>query len=165
LHHTQFSLRIFTGKKVIRVITFLPQSIRKTSQFKDTNIMAPITPPFKINPSLCLLHSERDEGATAAVAVAKSAEKKHNKKAPGGLQTLKISNNFRAPGRRNPLQAAKLNGREIKLGMLRKRPANGIPHKMAQGREAKFPFCLDCERAYTTRSAQASPPRRRCQVR
>ncbi len=57
--------------------------------------MAPTTLPFKINPSLCLLQdSTRDEGATGAVAVATLAKEKHGKKAPGGLQTLKISNNF-----------------------------------------------------------------------
>ncbi len=65
------------------------------------------------------------------MAVATSAKKKHGKKALGGLQTLKISNNFGAPGRRNPPQAAKLNSREIELGMLRKRPAEGTPRKMA----------------------------------
>jgi hypothetical protein len=42
--------------------------------------------------------------------------------------------------------------------MPRKRPAEGTPRKMAQGREVKFPFRLDRERAYTARSAQASPP-------
>jgi hypothetical protein len=79
--------------------------------------MAPTNPPFKINPSLCLLHSARDEGTAGEVAVATSAKKKHGKKALGGLQTLKISNNFGAPRRRNPPRAAKLDGGEIKLGM------------------------------------------------
>ncbi len=64
------------------------------------------------------------------MAVATSAKKKHGKKAPGGLQTLKISNNFRAPGHQNPPRAAKLDSGEIKLGMLRKRPAEGTPRKM-----------------------------------
>ncbi len=65
--------------------------------------MAPMTPPFKINPSLRLLQdSMRDEGAAGAVAVVTSAKEKHGKKAPGGLQTLKISNNFGLTGRRNP---------------------------------------------------------------
>jgi hypothetical protein len=92
------------------------------------------------------------------VAVATSAKKKHGKKAPGGLQTLKISNNFGAPGRRNPPRAAKLNSREIELGMLRKRPAEGTPRKMARGGEVKFPFPLDRERAYAAWSVQARPP-------
>jgi hypothetical protein len=34
----------------------------------------------------------------------------------------------------------------------------GTPHKMARDGEAKFPFCLDRERAYAARSAQARPP-------
>jgi hypothetical protein len=92
------------------------------------------------------------------VAVATSAKKKHGKKAPGGLQTLKISNNFGAPGRQNPPRAAKLDSGEIKLGMLRKRPAEGTPRKMARGGEVKFPFRLDRKRAYAARSAQARPP-------
>ncbi len=92
------------------------------------------------------------------MAVATSAGKKHGKKALGGLQTLKISNIFGAPGCRNPPRAAKLDSGEIKLGTPRKRPADGTPHKIVQGGEAKFPFCLDCERAYAARSAQASPP-------
>jgi hypothetical protein len=53
------------------------------------------------------------------------------KKTPGGLQTLKISINFGSTGRRTPLQAAKLNGGGSKLGMPRKRPAEGTPRKMA----------------------------------
>ncbi len=94
--------------------------------------MAPTTPPFKIDPSLCLLQdSMRDEGATGAVAVATSAKEKYGKKAPGGLQTLKISNNFGSTGRRNPPQAAKFNGGGSELRMRRKRPAEGTPHKMA----------------------------------
>jgi hypothetical protein len=92
------------------------------------------------------------------VAVATSAKKKHGKKAPGGLQTLKISNNFGVPGRRNPPRAAKLDSGEIELGMLRKRSTEGTPRKMAQGGEVKFPFRLDCERAYAAWSAQARPP-------
>jgi hypothetical protein len=87
-----------------------------------------------------------------------SAKKKHGKKALGGLQTLKISNNFGAPGRRSPPRAAKLDSGEIEFGMLRKRPAEGTPRKMARGREVKFPFRLDRERAYAARSAQARPP-------
>jgi hypothetical protein len=73
------------------------------SRSRAATRMAPTTPPFKSNPSLCLLHSTRDEGAAGAVAVATLAKKKHGKNALGGLQTLKISNNFGAPGCRNPL--------------------------------------------------------------
>ncbi len=79
--------------------------------------MAPTTLPFKINPSFCLLQdSTRDEGAAGTVAVANSADKKQGKKAPGGLQTLMISNNFGSTGRWDPPRAAKLNGRGSKLG-------------------------------------------------
>ncbi len=85
--------------------------------------------------------------------MATSAEKKHGKKAPGGPQTPKV-----VGGRRNSPQAAKLEGREIKLRTPRKRPAEGTPRKMAQGGEVKFPFRLDRKRAYAAPSAQASPP-------
>jgi hypothetical protein len=90
--------------------------------------------------------------------MAMSAEEKHGKKSSGGLQTLKISNTFGLTGRRNPPRAAKLNGGGIKLGTPRKRPAEGTPCKMAQGGEVKFPFRLDCERAYAAQSVQAIPP-------
>ncbi len=111
-----------------------------------------------MNPSLRLLHSAREEGAAGAVALATSAKKLHGKKAPGRPQTFKVSNNFGAPRRRNPPQAAKLDGREIELGTPKKRPAEGTPRRMAQGKEVKFPFRLDCKRAYATRGAQARPP-------
>jgi hypothetical protein len=42
--------------------------------------------------------------------------------------------------------------------MPRKRSAEGTPGKMAQGGEVKFPFRLDCERAYAAWSEQARPP-------
>ncbi len=45
-----------------------------------------------------------------------------------------------------------------KLGTPRKRPAEGTPRKMAQGREVKSPLRLDCKRGYTVWSAQAKPP-------
>jgi hypothetical protein len=65
-------------------------------------MMVPMT-LFDINPSLWLLrNSMMDEGAAGAVAVATLVKKKQGKKALGGLQTLKISNNFRSTGRRNP---------------------------------------------------------------
>ncbi len=92
----------------------------------------------------------RDEGAAGAVAVAMSVGKNQGKKAPGGIQTLKIFNNFGSTGWRDPPQAAKLDGGGSKLGMPRKRPAEGTPHKKAQGGEVKFPFRLDCERVYAT---------------
>jgi hypothetical protein len=121
--------------------------------------MAPTTPPFKFNPPLCLFQdSMRDEGAAGAVAVATSAKKKQGKKAPGGLQTLKISNNFGSTGRRNPLQAAKLDGGGSELGMPRKRPAEGTSCQKARGGEVKFPFRLDCKRAYAAQSMKAKPP-------
>jgi hypothetical protein len=65
------------------------------------------------------------------VAVATLADKKQGEKAPGGLQTLKIPNNFGSTRRWDPLQAAKLDGRGRKLGMPRKRPVEGTPRKKA----------------------------------
>jgi hypothetical protein len=50
-------------------------------------------------------------GAAGAVAVATSAGKKQGRKAPGGLKTPRVSNNF---GRRNPLHAAKFDGGVLK---------------------------------------------------
>jgi hypothetical protein len=117
--------------------------------------MAPTTPLFKINPSLCLLHSAREEGAAGAVAVAMSVENLHGKKAQGSPQTFKVSNNLGAPGCQNPPRAAKLDGTEIKLGTPKKRPAEGTPRRMARGGEVKFPFRLDCKRVYAARGAQA----------
>jgi hypothetical protein len=111
-----------------------------------------------MNPSLRLLHSAREEGAAGAVAVATSAKKMHGKKAWGSPQTFKVSNNFRAPGHQNPPRAAKLNGVEIELGTPKKRPAEGTPQRMARGGEVKFPFSLDCKRAYAAWGAQARPP-------
>jgi hypothetical protein len=42
--------------------------------------------------------------------------------------------------------------------MPKKRPAEGTPRRMARGGEVKFPFRLDCERAYAAWGAQARPP-------
>ncbi len=69
-----------------------------------------------------------DGGATGAAAVATSARKKQGKKALGGLETLKVSNNFGPAGRRNPPQAAKVDG-----GVRRPEFAGGTPspHKKA----------------------------------
>ncbi len=92
------------------------------------------------------------------MAVAMLAKEKHGEKAPRGLQTLKISNIFASTGRRNPPRAAKLDGGGSKLRTPRKRPAEGTPRKMAQGGEVKFPFRLDCKRAYAVWSVQAKPP-------
>ena len=49
-------------------------------------------------------------GAAGAVAVATSERKKQGKKAPEGLETLKVLNNFGPAGRQNPPRAAKFNG-------------------------------------------------------
>ncbi len=103
-------------------------------------------------------NSTRDEGAAGAVAVATPAKEKHGKNAPGGLETLKISNNFGLTGRRNPLRAARLDGGGSELGTPRKKPVEGTPRKMVQGREVKFPFRLDPERAYGAQSMQSNPP-------
>jgi hypothetical protein len=85
-------------------------------------------------------------------------QEKAREKAPGGLQTLKISNNFGSTGFRNPPQAAKLDGGVSKLRTPRKRPKEGRPCKKAQGGEAKFLFHLDREKAYAAQSAKATPP-------
>jgi hypothetical protein len=92
------------------------------------------------------------------VAVATLAKNLHGKKAWGSPQTFKVSNNFGAPGRQNPLQAAKLNGTEIKLRTPKKRSVERTPQRMAQGREVKFPFRFDRKRAYAAGGAQARPP-------
>jgi hypothetical protein len=47
-------------------------------------------------------------GAAGAGAMATLAKKRQGKKAQGGLQTLKISNNFGLTRSLNPQQAAKL---------------------------------------------------------
>jgi hypothetical protein len=100
--------------------------------------MAPTTPPV-INLSLRILWMDLgDEGAAGAVAVAMSERKKQGKKAPGGLKTLKVSNNFGPAGHRNPPCAAKFNSgvRELEF-------ADGTlsPHKKAQGKKAAFLCC------------------------
>ena len=72
--------------------------------------MAPTT-PLVINPSLrILLMDLGDGGAKGAVAVATSARKNQGKKAPGGLKTLKVLNNFGPVGCQNPPRAAKFDG-------------------------------------------------------
>ncbi len=78
---------------------FCPEAFEnKPNQVK--NIMAPTTPPFKFNPSLRLLHSTREGGGRRRSGCGHVGQEKAWEKAPGGLQTLKISNNFGAPGRR-----------------------------------------------------------------
>jgi hypothetical protein len=97
--------------------------------------MAPTTPPI-INPLLRILWMDSgDGGAAGTVAVAMLEKKKQGKKAPGGLKTLKVSNNFGPAGRRNPPRAAKFDG-----GMHEPEFAGGTPssHKKAQGKEAAF---------------------------
>ncbi len=78
-----------------------------------------------------------DEGTTGAVAVAMSARKKQGKKAPGGLKTLKVLNNFGPAGRCNPPRAAKVDS-----GVHKPEFAGGTPnpHKKAQGKEASCIF-------------------------
>jgi hypothetical protein len=69
-----------------------------------------------------------DGGAAGAVAVAMSARKKQGQKAPGGLKTLKVLNNFRPAGRHDPPHAAKVNS-----GVREPEFAGGTPnpHKKA----------------------------------
>ncbi len=158
LHTPHHQISILYKKMGCADLTLcLEASVKHPIQVK--NIMAPTTLPFKFNPSLCLLQdSMRNEGAAGAVAVATSAKEKHGKKALGGLQTLKISNNFGSTGCRNPPQAAKLDGGGSELGTPRKRPTEGTPRKMARGREVKFPFRLDRKKAYPAWSVQVKPP-------
>jgi hypothetical protein len=109
--------------------------------------MAPTT-PLVINPSLRILRMDSgDGGAAGAVAVATLARKKQGKKAPGGLETLKVSNNFGPAGRRNPPRAAKFDG-----GVREPEFAGGTPspHKKAQGKEASFLYHPNCEKAFAT---------------
>jgi hypothetical protein len=106
--------------------------------------MAPTTPPI-INPLLQILWMDSgDGGAAGAVAVAMSAMKKQGKKAPGGLETLKVSNNFGPAGRRNPPRAAKVDGGVREPEFAGRTPS---PLKKARGKEASFLFCLDCKKA------------------
>jgi hypothetical protein len=99
--------------------------------------MAPTTSPV-INPLLQILWMESgDRGATGAVAVATLAKKKQEKRAPGGRETFKVSNNFGPAGRQNPPRAVKFNG-----GVCEPELAGGTPspHKGAQGKEASSLF-------------------------
>jgi hypothetical protein len=73
-------------------------------------------------------------------------EKKQGKKAPGGLKTLKVLNNFGPAGRQNPPRAAKFDhGGVHKLEFAGGTPS---PHKRAQGKEAAFLYRPNHEKAF-----------------
>jgi hypothetical protein len=102
--------------------------------------MAPVTPPG-INPSLQILWMESDDGGAAgAVSVATWAKKKQEKRAPGGHETFRVSNNFGPAGRQNPSRAVKLDG-----GVRESELAGGTPSppKKGRGKEAPFLFRPD----------------------
>ncbi len=69
-----------------------------------------------------------DGGTAGAVAVATLARKNQGKKAPGGLKTLKVSNNFGPAGHWNPPRAAKFDGRVREPEFPGRTPS---PHKKA----------------------------------
>jgi hypothetical protein len=83
-----------------------------------------------------------DGGAAGAVAVATSAGKNQGRKAPGGLETPKVSNNF---GRQNPPRAAKFDG-----GVRKPELAGGTlsPRKKARDEEELSLDCLDQKKAF-----------------
>ncbi len=83
-----------------------------------------------------------DGGAAGAVAVATSAGKKQGRKAPGGLETPKVSNNF---GRQNPPHAAKFDGRVRKPELVGGTPR---PRKKAQDKEDSSLDHLDQKKAF-----------------
>jgi hypothetical protein len=74
-------------------------------------------------------------------------EKKQGKKAPGGLETLKVSNNFGPAGRQNPPRAAKFDG-----GLREPEFAGGTPslHKKARGKKASFLYRPNHEKVFAT---------------
>jgi hypothetical protein len=104
--------------------------------------MAPTTPP-SIYTSIRILRMDTGDGSAAgAVAVATSAGRKQGKKAPGGLETPKVLNNF---GRQNTPRAAKSDGgvHEPELaGRTRS------PHKKARGEEDSSLDRLDREKVF-----------------
>jgi hypothetical protein len=105
----------------------LPRSLHEQAK-SSSKKLAPTTPPL-INPLLRILRMDSGDGGTAgAVAVATSERKKQKKKALGGLETLKVSNNFRPAGPRNPPRAAKFDGRVRKPEFTGGTPS---PHKKA----------------------------------
>jgi hypothetical protein len=107
------------------------------SQIKFKRKMAPLTPPI-INPSLQILRMESgDGGASCAVAVATSAKKKQEKRAPGGRKTFKVSNNFGPAGHQNPPGAVKFDGKVRGSQLAGRTPSL---HKGAQGKEASSLF-------------------------
>jgi hypothetical protein len=125
-------------------LTFCPEaSVNKPNQVQRK--MAPTT-PLIINPLLRILRMDSgDGGAGGAVAVATLARKNQGKKALGGLETLKVLDNFGPAGRRNPPRAAKFNG-----GVREPEFAGGTPspHKKAQGKEASFLYRPDRKKAF-----------------
>jgi hypothetical protein len=132
----------FGKKRFALTSLFHPKaSVNKPIQVKK--IIAPTTPP-SINLSIRILQMDTgDGGAAGAVAVATSAGRKQGKKAPGGLKTPKVLNNF---GRRNPPRAAKSNG-----GVHEPELAGGTPspHKKARGEEDLSLDRLDREKVFT----------------
>jgi hypothetical protein len=76
-----------------------------------------------------------DRGTAGAVAVATWAKKKQEKRAPGGHETFRVSNNFRPAGRRNPSRAVKLDGGVCELELVGGTPS---PPKKARGKETPF---------------------------
>jgi hypothetical protein len=88
-----------------------------------------------------------DGGAAGAVAVAMTARKKQGKKTPGGLETLKVLDNFGPARRQNPPRAAKFD-----CGVCKLESAGGTPspHKKAQGKEAAFLCRPDRKKVFAT---------------
>ncbi len=121
----------------------MPRSLRapaKSSKSKNHTKIAPTTPPG-INPFCQILRMESDDrGAAGAVAVAMWAKKKQVKRAPGGHETFRVSNNFGPAGRRNPSRAVKLDGGVRESELAGRTPS---PPKKVQGKEAPFLFRPD----------------------
>jgi hypothetical protein len=90
-----------------------------------------------------------DGGAAGAVAVATSAGKKQGRKAPGGLETPKVSNNF---GRRNPPRAAKFDGGVRELELTGGTPS---PRKKARDKEDSSLDRLNRNKAFAAVNGEA----------
>ncbi len=80
-----------------------------------------------------------DEGAAGKLAVAMSAKKKKGEKDPGGLQTLKISNNFVLKGHWNPPKQPSPIAGGNELGTPRKWFKKGTPRKRRE-LERRYPL-------------------------
>ncbi len=118
-------------------LIILPRSARATAKSSQREKWLPRLPPI-INPLLQILQMESgDGGAAGAVAVATSAKKKQEKRAPGGHETFKVSNNFGSARRRNPPHAVKFDGGVCEPEHAGETPS---PHKGAQGKEASSLF-------------------------